>query len=195
MLDGYKKVMDTIKTDDEYKSEFLNQVNKKANAKKNFRFLPAFSKLATAAAVLLVVYCTSLFFIKMPEDASVKMSPDYETGMSSQKGGNVVYFTFEGFDNEGVTQPSSKAVLLYEFDSSYTLANLLNDYYQIIVGQDGKIDINDGMVDNFLNVQADSKKEINVYVNDREVMNLEKELVSDCLENEENVYFRVSVVE
>ncbi|MBQ8606376.1 MAG: hypothetical protein IJ408_06515 [Clostridia bacterium] len=198
MIDDYKKAMDRVKTDSAYKANFLEAVNEKHQKQKKHRFMPIIKYVSTAAAVLLVVYCTSIFFIKQPEDASMKMSPstEYEGAMADtskpRSSANVIYFTFDGFEEYDVSV-ESRAVLLNGFEENYTVANLLSDYYPLIVGEDGSVEIKDGMVDNFLNVSADSEKEINVYVNDREVLNLEQKLVSECIESEDNVYFKVTV--
>lgn len=195
MINDYKRAMDKIKTDDEYKAKFIASLQEKQNssskARKQIRFLPAISYMTTAAAVLLVVYCTAIFFVKQPDDAKMRMRS--ESAYTYNDVSSVVYFTFDGFEKYNV-QVESRAVLFGGFKENYTIANLLNDYYPVIVGENGNVEINDGMVDNFLNVTADSKKEINVYVNDRELLNLEKELVSECLQGED-VYFKVSVEE
>lgn len=197
MIDKYRQAMDRVKTDDEYKAKFLETVTEKQKSaeKPRFGFAPVISYLSTAAAVLLVVYCTALFFVKQPDEGTLKMKSEYDSVpvvSNSRSGVNVIYFTFDGFDEYDVTV-ESKAVLLNSFEEDYTVANLLSDYYPVISGEDGKVEISDGMVESFMSVNADSEKEINVYVNDHEVLNLENRLVSEYLNSDEDVYFKVTV--
>lgn len=209
MMDSYKKAMDRIKTDKAYKEKFMQSLNEKdiSAPKKTVRFLPVFSYMATAAALLLVVYCSSLFFMKKPETVtppeveketqlSVGTQPTGDTQTAQQNTeyiSNVAYFTFDGFEEYDI-KVESKAILIGNVEKGYTLSNLIREYYPTLTGDEGNVVINDGMVDNFLDVEADGKKEINVYVNDREVMNLDEYFVSTCMLETNDVFFKVSVV-
>ena len=124
MMDSYKKAMDRIKTDDAYKENFINSLQTQKPKKKTVRFMPTFSYAATAAALALVVYATTLFFIKMPESAVIETPPeigalasmeDHDTAVADTKVMGVVYFTFDGFENYDI-DTQSRAVLLKSFD-------------------------------------------------------------------------------
>ncbi len=201
-MDSYKKAMDRIKTDDAYKENFINLLQKTNTAKKKtVHFMSAFSYAASAAALVLVVYATTLFFMKQPENAIIETPPEIGTEITQYKESDektvigVVYFTFDGFENYDI-DTQSRAVLLKNFDRDYTMANLLSDYYPMLMDESSDVVINDGMIDSFSDIKADKSKEINVYINDREVLNLDEELVYDCIKLENNdVNFKVSVVE
>ena len=75
MIDKYRQAMDRVKTDAQYKTEFLQQISEKQNSAgtPKFTLAPVISYLSTVAAVLLVVYCTALFFVKQPDVDTLKM--------------------------------------------------------------------------------------------------------------------------
>lgn len=190
MIDGYKKAMDKIKADEQYKAQLIKTLKnfdtEKAVSQKHARLLRFVTCAASVAACLLVVFCLSIFFAqpqRMSKPQQSKTSP-----------ANVVYFSFDGFDKYNVNINSKAILVKNDIDDGYTLSNLINDYYDVIADDDSDILIKDGMVISFCGVNVNDERDINIYVNDREIMNLNNELASECFE-EEYVYFAVSVTE
>ena len=192
MIDGYKKAMDKIKADPEYKAQLIKNLEncntEKTVSKKPARLLRIVTCAASVAACVLVVYCVSIFFAHPPKMLRPKPRNEHRSTA------NVMYFNFDGFDRYNIDIDSKAILVSNNIEDGYTLTNLISDYYTIIADNDSDILINDGMVDSFCGVDASNDREINIYVNDREIMNLNNELASECFE-EYYVYFTVSITE
>ena len=104
----------------------------------------------------------------------------------------VLHFTFEGFDKYGIKLKNNDIVFDAKLSENYTLAQLLTDYYNIIIGRPGSTSVTDGMLDSFFNVSSNAKRQISVFIDGVVVVNLNNVLLSE-FSDLNNVYFSVSV--
>lgn len=105
---------------------------------------------------------------------------------------SVLHFTFEGFDKYGIKLKNNDIVFDAKLSESYTLAQLFTDYYNIIIGRPGSTSVSNGMLDSFFNVSANTKRQISVFIDGVEVVNLDNVMLAE-FSDLNNVYFSVSV--
>jgi len=105
---------------------------------------------------------------------------------------SVLHFAFEGFDKYGIKLKNNDIVFDARLSENYTLAQLFTDYYNIIIGRPGSTSVSNGMLDSFFNVSANTKRQISVFIDGVEVVNLDNVLLSE-FSDLNNVYFSVSV--
>ena len=101
-----------------------------------------------------------------------------------------IHFAFMGFNEYGVGLMSNDLVLDTAIDEDYSINDLLSDYYRVITGSDGSYRSTDGMVDSFFDIPSSSLREIEVYADDVEVMNLDNVRLTDI---GDDAYILVSI--
>lgn len=103
----------------------------------------------------------------------------------------VLHFTFEGFDEYGVSLVQNDIIFCKELPSEYTIADLFTDHYNIIIGDMGNIALYNGLLDTFMDIQASEEKPIDVYINGIEILNLETAFMNE-FKYSTDVYFVIS---
>ncbi len=103
-----------------------------------------------------------------------------------------LHFMFEGFENYGIGLVSNDVVFEKSLPLMYTLTDFFSDHYNTIIGENGELEMYDGLLDTFFNIRANSVQQINVYINGLEILNLDNALMSD-FKDMTDVYFVVSV--
>lgn len=102
-----------------------------------------------------------------------------------------LHFAFSGFSDYGVGLMSNDVVLDTAIDEDYTVSDLFNDYYGVISGGNGSYSSSNGVVDSFFDIPASSLREIDVYADGIEIINLNNVRLSDI--NDDEVFILVSV--
>ena len=105
---------------------------------------------------------------------------------------SVLHFSFEGFDKYGAGLKKNDIVFTASLSENYMLSDFFTDYYNIIAGRNGSIRIDNGIIDSFFDIPSSSAREIRVFVDGIEMLNLDNVRLSDIC-TESDVYFTVSV--
>ena len=105
---------------------------------------------------------------------------------------SILHFNFEGFDKYGIGLMKNDIVFEAALSRDYTLADLFCDYYNIIIGRNATTSVTNGMLDSFLYVYANSKRQIHVFIDGVEIVNLDNVRLSE-FSGMSDVYFTVSV--
>lgn len=102
------------------------------------------------------------------------------------------HFRFYGFEKYGKTLEANDMVFNVELSGEYTISDLISDYYSTIIGKNGPLRLRDGLLDVFLDVPACGRRQINLYVNGVEVVNLDNVRLCE-FHGEQDVYFTIVV--
>ena len=105
----------------------------------------------------------------------------------------VLHFSFEGFEKYGIRLLKNDIVFEAALSRDYTLADLFCDYYSVIIGKNSTTtSVTNGMLDNFFYIYPNSKRQIHVYADGIEIVNLDNVRLSE-FSGLSDVYFIVSV--
>ena len=179
--------MDSITADPAFKAELLSKMQNYQPKPKRAVTLTLFKRVAAVAAMFLVVVCLGVFFEGDANNGARMVSSDYSNG-------KVLYITFDGFEKYDVNLGSQVILMSDELSKEYTLTNLMNELYPRYIGGENSVEINDGMVDSIAGVRVEEGCEIRLYVNDREIMNTNRETLYNCFDGND-AYLKVTVTE
>ncbi|MBR5011688.1 MAG: hypothetical protein IKY12_03945 [Clostridia bacterium] len=187
MLENYNSAMNKIKADPAFRAQLLqkleNSTEIKVVNKKPANLFKTIKLAASVAACLFVVCCVGVFFNNPPKNTV----HNAVTNSKNPQYTNVVYIDFDGFEKYGVKVEPKAIYLTKNMSQNYSLTRMINETYNDVI-------IYDGMLYSVNGFEPSENLDLNIYVDDHEILNLDTERLSQYYEGED-VYLTVTVTE
>lgn len=190
MLENYNSAMDKIKANPAFKAQLLQNLESRTEikvvSKKPANLFKTLKLAASVAACLLVVCCVGVFF-NNPTKNTVTTNRNPISSNKNLQYTNVVYIDFDGFEKYGVKVEPKAIHLTKNMSQNYSLTRMINETYSDVI-------IYDGMLYSVNGFEPNENLDLNIYVDDHEILNLDTERLSQYYEGED-VYLTVTVAE
>lgn len=189
-MKSYNRIMDSIKADDAFKAQLKSKLSTVRPKPLHLRILPYIKRTAAACAVIALSLSIGVFF-RDSDNASTRIMDPQSSEFSTAR---VLHVTFDGFEKYDIEMSDWSILIPHNISREYTLTHFISDVYKDFVDDGSELAINDGMLDSFAGIDVSDDREIHVYVNDREIMNTNRETLLKCFDGTD-AYLKVTVTD